>query len=60
MREGNYMPEIKDISPKSETHIEIINGATYIVTSNYVGNITLFELLKQMLKRDFEKTDNNV
>ena len=32
--------------------------ATYIVTSNYVGNITLLDLLKRLVKRDVEKLQN--
>jgi len=39
----------------STTNVKIIDGATYEVTSNYVGNLTLLELFKQMLKRDIER-----
>ena len=34
------------------------DGTTYEVASNYVGNISLLELFKLMLKRDIEKTEN--
>jgi hypothetical protein len=31
------------------------NGTAYEVTSNYVGEVSFTNLLKQMLKRDLEK-----
>jgi len=36
-------------------HVEMVDGATYEVTSNYSGNMTYLDLLKQMLKRDIER-----
>jgi len=35
-----------------------LDGTIYEVASNYVGNITLLELFKFMLKRDIEKSEN--
>ena len=36
-----------------------IDGAIYEIVSNYIGSIPLLELLKLMLKRDLEKSENN-
>jgi hypothetical protein len=43
------------VSPASLRHVETVGGAKYEVTSNYIGEITFIELLKQMLKRDLER-----
>jgi hypothetical protein len=55
--EGEKMPDVQALPTISVVHIETINGATYEVTSNYIGNISLLDLLKQMLKRDLERTE---
>lgn len=49
------MSEVQIISPDSELHVTTVNGATYEVTSNYIGDISFLDLLKQMLKRDLER-----
>ena len=49
------MAEEKTVHQHSETRIVTIDGATYKVTSRYVGNIPLLDLLKQMIKRDLQK-----
>jgi len=49
------MEAVQNNSTVSLRHVETIDGARYEVTSNYVGNITFLELLKQMLKRDMER-----
>ncbi|MCL2578790.1 MAG: hypothetical protein FWE32_02040 [Oscillospiraceae bacterium] len=49
------MDENRTIPPTSVVHTEKVNGATYIVQSNYVGKITFLDLLKQMIKRDIER-----
>ncbi len=36
-------------------NIEEINGVKYEVCSNYIGEISLLELLKKLIKRDIEK-----
>jgi hypothetical protein len=43
------------IYPTSLCHVEIIDGAKYEVTSNYMGAVSFLDLLKQMLKRDLEQ-----
>ena len=43
-------------SPTSQLHTQMIDGATYEVVSNYVGDISLLDLFKQMLKRDLERS----
>jgi len=42
----------------SQSHTIKIDGASYYVTSNYIGKIPLLELFKQMLKRDIERLEN--
>jgi len=49
------MESVKTISPASQCHVETIGGARYEVTSNYVGEVTFIDLLKQILKRDMER-----
>jgi hypothetical protein len=51
------MPEEIIVPPTSEVRKEVINGATYELTSNYNGDISLLDLLKQMLKRDMERLE---
>ena len=52
------MIDVKENSPVSQFHVEIIDGAKYEVNSNYVGKIPLLDLLKQILKRDMERQEN--
>lgn len=52
------MTETQTVSPASQLHVEVIDGATYEVTSNYKGDISLFDLFKQMLKRDLERSED--
>lgn len=52
------MTETQTISSASQLHIETIDGATYEVTSNYIGEISLLDLLKRMLKRDLERSED--
>ena len=52
---GADMEAAKTISPASRCHIETVGGARYEVTSYYVGEVTLIDLLKLMLKRDMER-----
>lgn len=52
------MTEIQTVSPSSQLHIETVDEATYEVASNYIGNISLLDLIKQLLKRDLERIDN--
>jgi hypothetical protein len=49
------METAQAVSPVSVSRVEVIDGAKYEVTSNYVGAIPFLELLKQMLKRDMER-----
>ena len=49
------MLQNKSVQPLKKTHVEVIDGATYEVTSNYIGNVTLLDVFKQMLKRDIER-----
>jgi len=42
----------------AQTHIKTIGGATYEVTSNYIGDVSLLELFKRMLKRDVERLEH--
>ena len=55
MKEGANMDTVQTDFPMSLRHVEIIDGARYEVTSNYVGKITFLDLLKQMIKRDLER-----
>ena len=52
------MNDVQTLPPESRIHIETINGATYEVTSNYIGDISFLELLKQMLKRDLSRIES--
>ena len=49
------MAETQTISKSCELNIVTVNGAIYEVNSNYVGNISFLDLLKQILKRDLER-----
>ena len=49
------MEAVKNTPPASQHHVEIVGGARYEVTSYYVGEVTLIDLLKLMLKRDMER-----
>jgi len=49
------MTETQTVSPVSQLHTEIIDGATYNVISNYIGDIPLLDLFKKLLKRDLER-----
>jgi len=40
----------------SQLHTQTIDGATYEVVSNYIGDIALLDLFKQMLRRDMERS----
>ena len=51
------MTQCKTAQPSSQFHVVIIDGATYEVTSNYNGDMTFLDLLKQMLKRDMERQE---
>lgn len=51
------MVEVKTLPSTSQLHVEIIDGATYEVISNYKGEISFLDLLKQMLKRDLERPE---
>lgn len=54
-----------DVSKKMNTHsnkriqsrlnVEIVDGTTYEVTSNYIGDMSILDLFKYMLKRDIER-----
>ena len=48
------MEKSQTASLVSQLHIETIEGTTYEVTSNYIRDISLLDLFKEMLKRDFE------
>jgi len=52
------MTQCQTIQVPSQFHVETIDGATYKVTSNYKGDVTFLDLLKQMLKRDMERQEN--
>jgi len=52
---GSRMTETQTVSPVSQLHTEIIDGATYNVISNYIGDIPLLDLFKKLLKRDLER-----
>lgn len=49
------MKEDKNI--KSRYHEEVINKIRFEVTSNYLGKVSLLDLIKEMIKRDLEKLD---
>ena len=49
------MDTVKTVPAVSLCHVETIGGARYEVTSNYVGEVSFLDLLKQMLKRDLER-----
>ena len=49
------MLQNKSVQPLKKTHVEVIDGATYEVTSNYIGDRTILDIFKQMLKRDIER-----
>jgi len=51
----NKMLPTKNVQPLPKIHVEIIDGATYEVTSNYNGNVSILDIFKQMLKRDIER-----
>jgi len=51
------MVDAKTLPPASQLHVDIIDGATYEVISNYMGEISFLNLLKQMLKRDLERPE---
>ena len=51
------MVEAKTLPPASQLHVEMIDGSTYEVISNYIGEISFLDLLKQMLKRDLERPE---
>ena len=42
----------------AKIHSTEFDGTIYEVASYYVGNISLIELFKLMLKRDIEKLEN--
>jgi hypothetical protein len=52
------MNQCQTAPPTSQFHVEVIDGATYEVTSNYMGEISLLDLFKQMLKRDMERVED--
>ena len=49
------MTDEKNTIPASEFHTTIVDGATYEVTSRYVGDVSFLDLLKQLIKRDLER-----
>jgi len=49
------MSQCQTISSPSQLHVITVDGATYEVISNYKGDISLFDLFKQMIKRDMER-----
>jgi len=51
------MVDIQTLPPASQLHVEIIDGSTYEVISNYIGELPFLDLLKQMLKRDLERPE---
>jgi len=51
------MSEHNTVSPASKLNVVTVNGATYEVVSNYIGDISLIDLLKRMLKRDLERPE---
>ena len=51
------MEGTKRIATSSKHHIVTVSGATYEVTSNYIGDVSFIDLLKQMLKRDLERPE---
>lgn len=51
------MAETQAIIPDRDFHVTTVDGATYEVTSRYIGEIAFLDLLKQMLKRDLERQD---
>jgi hypothetical protein len=55
---GNRMTDTQTVSPASQLHVETIEGASYEVVSNYIGDISLLDLFKQMLKRDLERLED--
>jgi hypothetical protein len=52
------MTDTQTVSPASQLHVETIEGASYEVVSNYIGDISLLDLFKQMLKRDLERSED--
>ena len=48
---------MNQVFPAEQLHVQTIDGATYEVVSNYVGDISLLDLFKQMLKRDIERSE---
>lgn len=53
------MAETQAIIPDRDFHVTTVDGATYEVTSRYIGEIAFLDLLKQMLKRDLERQDED-
>ena len=49
------METTNTVPPASQHYVETVSKAQYEVVSNYVGEITFLDLLKQMLKRDLER-----
>lgn len=43
---------------QSQVHSETIENTAYEVISNYIGNISLIDLLKLMIKRDITKSNH--
>ena len=54
MNQNNIL-QSQSVQPPKKRHVEVINGATYEVISNYVGNASILDIFKQMLKRDIER-----
>lgn len=51
------MSQFQTIPSPSQLHVITVDGATYEVISNYKGDISLFDLFKQMIKRDMERQE---
>ena len=54
LNQNNILPK-NNVQSSPKHHIEIIDGATYEVTSNYVGDVSILDIFKKMLKRDIER-----
>ena len=51
------MNQCQTTQSSSQFHIMTVDEATYEVISNYKGDISLFDLFKQMIKRDMERQE---
>lgn len=54
---SNYygVSQSKENQSTNSFHVEVVDGANYEVTSNYIGDVSILDVFKQMLKRDIEQ-----